>query len=68
MGNEEYTDAMLNWRMIFDEHHLDIEEEINTYTRVRKRIKEIIEDSILYAGLTAEEAEKLLKDLSTESF
>jgi len=68
MGNEEYTDAMLNWRMIFDEHHIDIEEEINTYTRVKKRIKEIIEDSILYAGLTAEESTKMLKELSTESF
>lgn len=66
LNYREYTDSMLNWRIIFDEHHLDIEEEVNTFTRVRNRIRYIIEDSILYAGLTEDEAQLMLKEMLTE--
>lgn len=68
LGDQEYTDAMLNWRIVFDEHHLDIEEEINTFTRVRKRIIEIIDDSITYTDLTKEEARKMLKEMLTSVY
>lgn len=63
LGDDEYATAMLNWKLIFDEHHLDIEEEINTYTRVRRRIKDLLEDSIMYSGLKEKEAKKMLENL-----
>jgi len=66
-GDGMYTDAMVNWRIIFDEHELDITEETNAIHKLKKRIQSIIEDSIVYAGVTQEDAASMLISLLNEN-
>ena len=62
-GDTQYTDAMVNWRIIFDEHELDITEETHAIARIKKRIQSLIEDSMSYSGISKEDTAKMLIEL-----
>lgn len=68
LGTVDYVDAMMNWRIIFDEHHLDIDEEINSKYRLKNRVKELLNDSVIYAGVSNEEIRDMLTELLEEDF
>lgn len=68
----DYIDAMLNWKLIFDENGLHFDESDSTdFKKVDSRIKEILYHSLEYKILSQEEIERMLKSMveafSTES-
>lgn len=63
IGEREYTRAMVNWRMIFDEYQIDINIEIDPKARVKTRIQSLISDAITDGVLTFEERDELLTSM-----
>jgi len=60
----DYIDAMLNWKLIFDENGLHFDESDSTdFKRVDSRIKEILYHSLEYKILSQEEIERMLKSM-----
>jgi hypothetical protein len=60
IGDRQYTIAMVNWRMIFDENEIDIKVEVDQKARVKARIQNLLIDAITDGVLSIEERDELL--------
>jgi hypothetical protein len=63
MGESDYTNAMVDWRLIFDENHIDISNELDARQRIKARIVNIISDAIVDQVIKVEEREQILKEV-----
>lgn len=63
IGDREYTTAMVNWRMIFDENEIDINTEIDQKARVKTRILNLLSDAITDGVLTFDERDEMLASM-----
>lgn len=63
MGEREYTTAMINWRMIFDENEIDINSEIDQKSRLKTRIQNLLTDAVLDGIITTSERNDMLTSM-----
>ena len=63
LGEADYTNAMMDWRLIFDENHIDISNELDARQRIKARIVNIISDGIVDRVIDVEEREQILKEV-----
>lgn len=63
LGETDYTNAMVDWRLIFDENHIDISNELNARQRIKARIVNIITDGIVDQVIKIEEREDIIKEV-----
>ena len=63
MGESDYTNAMVDWRLIFDENHIDISNELDARQRIKARIVNIISDAIVDQVIKVEEREQILREV-----
>jgi hypothetical protein len=63
LGESDYTNAMVDWRLIFDENHIDISNELDARQRIKARIVNIISDGIVDRVIDVEEREQILKEV-----
>ena len=54
---------MVDWRLIFDENHIDISNELDARQRIKARIVNIISDAIVDQVIKAEEREQILREV-----
>jgi len=60
IGEREYTTAMINWRIIFDENEIDINSEIDQKGRLKTRINNLLSDAVLDGIITLDERDNML--------
>ena len=63
LGESDYTNAMVDWRLIFDENHIDISNELDARQRIKARIVNIITDAIIDRVIKVEEREIIIKEV-----
>lgn len=63
LGEADYTNAMVDWRLIFDENHIDISNELDARQRIKARIVNIISDGVVDRVIKIEEREDIIKEV-----